>query len=149
MGNSRFFKRELWSELYKAQEGFCIYCASPMKKEVSNDMESATLDHIKPKNKGGNSSPRNLALCCRKCNMDKSSEDLSVWWKKKDFFDETRLQFLIWYQKTLCIDLLSFLFSKPELSLLITKSPKWVNCLNSLAQHKVSHSKQEDNEEIR
>lgn len=138
MGNSRFFKRELWGELYEAQNGCCIYCGEAMKKEISNDMESATLDHIKPKNKGGNSSPQNLALCCRKCNMDKGSEDMKKWWQEQLFFNETRLQFLIWYQKTLCTDLLSFLFSKPELSQMITKSPKWVNCLNSLAQHKVS-----------
>lgn len=109
-----------------------------MKKEVSNDMGSATLDHIKPKNKGGNSSPRNLALCCRTCNMDKSSEDLSVWWKKQSFYDETRLQFLRWYQKTLCTDLLSFLFTNPELALMITKSTKWKNCINALAQDQAS-----------
>jgi 5-methylcytosine-specific restriction endonuclease McrA len=48
------------------QDGKCHYCHKPMDK--------ITVDHKKPKSKGGHSSMNNLVACCVKCNKRKGSK---------------------------------------------------------------------------
>ena len=111
MANTREFKKKLWEDLYDAQCGLCIYSGEEMKKEISNDPYSASLDHIKPREQGGSTTPNNLILCCRKHNMNKNSEDLKKWWQRKYFFSKNRYMILSFYQLVPNLDLLNFLMS--------------------------------------
>ena len=57
--------------------GLCAYC----RKE-----RATTVDHLKPKSKGGNSLRSNLVPACRCCNHSKGSEDWLVWYQRQEFY---------------------------------------------------------------
>ena len=48
----------------------CVYCG-----ESSN----LTLDHLKPRSRGGTNDPRNLVTCCYSCNSSRKDRPLTVW----------------------------------------------------------------------
>jgi len=48
----------------------CCYCGMKM------DFETATIDHIIPKSKGGGNIIDNLAICCSPCNIRKGNKIL-------------------------------------------------------------------------
>lgn len=134
MYNSRFAKKEIWRTLYETQEGVCLYCMKKMRKEISNDPDSATIDHIIPEVKGGSNHPRNYALCCRECNQSKGSEDLLRWWQSQPFYDQNRHELLSLYQLTLCLDILS-LINQPQIAQIIVESEVAKKCLISLTKY--------------
>ena len=51
----------------------CIYCGKPMR------IGSMTLDHIRPRSRGGSDSKYNLALCCHTCNQAKADRGPLRW----------------------------------------------------------------------
>jgi hypothetical protein len=51
--------------IFKRDKGICHYCGKP----------AHTLDHLKPRSKGGYSTPKNLVCCCYHCNQKKSNLD--------------------------------------------------------------------------
>ena len=53
--------------LLKETGSTCIYCGTPLT------IETFTLDHIRPKAAGFDSSPENAVACCTVCNNDKAS----------------------------------------------------------------------------
>ncbi|QNJ25973.1 HNH endonuclease family protein [Synechococcus sp. SYN20] len=78
--------RAIWRDGIKAcWDNRCAFCnATPI------DDESLTLDHVKPKSKGGEDLTRNLVPACQSCNTDKGSEDWKEWYRKQDFYCRTR-----------------------------------------------------------
>jgi len=46
----------------------CMYCDTELTEQT------ATIDHIKPKFKGGHSTRSNMGACCSKCNSKKGSQ---------------------------------------------------------------------------
>lgn len=50
----------------------CRYCG------VQLTNETATVDHVIPKSKGGTGKRENLVTCCKKCNTEKS--DSTGYW---------------------------------------------------------------------
>ena len=56
--------REVQEEVYKRDEGKCVYCGSK---------KSLEFDHIIPFAKGGSNTTKNIQLLCQKCNRQKSS----------------------------------------------------------------------------
>jgi hypothetical protein len=54
--------------IYQAQKGKCAYCRASLK-------DGYHIDHIAPLAKGGSNWPRNLQLCCERCNCRKSAKD--------------------------------------------------------------------------
>lgn len=46
----------------------CMYCDTELTEQT------ATIDHIKPKFKGGHSTRSNMGACCSKCNSRKGSQ---------------------------------------------------------------------------
>ena len=46
----------------------CMYCDEELT------VHTATIDHIKPKVKGGHSTRSNMGACCSKCNSGKGSQ---------------------------------------------------------------------------
>ena len=75
--------RTVRKTIFEAWNSECAYCGG----------EGAdTLDHIRPKFKGGLNEARNLIPACRKCNGNKGSKDLRDWYESQSFFCEYRLQ---------------------------------------------------------
>src|SRR5271166_3066494 len=69
-------KRRLFTKLYIAQRGKCIYCRKQMEQQVSylQGPDTATFDHIIPVSAGGPNNDSNLVLACRDCNQAKGSD---------------------------------------------------------------------------
>ena len=59
--------------------GLCGYCRCN---------RATTLDHIKPKSKGGDSLRSNLLPCCLKCNHSKGTVPWLVLFKRQSFYNE-------------------------------------------------------------
>tara|TARA_B100000902_G_C26634171_1_gene585929 strand:- start:16 stop:414 length:399 start_codon:yes stop_codon:yes gene_type:complete len=59
--------------------GLCAYCRCK---------RATTLDHIKPKCKGGSNLRSNLVPACRECNHSKGSESWLLWYQQQDFYCE-------------------------------------------------------------
>lgn len=51
----------------------CIYCGKLMTHE------KMTLDHIRPRSRGGSDSKANLAICCGNCNQAKANRGPLRW----------------------------------------------------------------------
>ena len=60
--------------------GLCCYCRSN---------RATTLDHVKPKSKGGCSLRSNLLPACHECNHSKGSESWLVWFQRQSFYNTT------------------------------------------------------------
>jgi|TARA_B100002051_G_scaffold104334_1_gene99638 hypothetical protein len=73
-------KRKFRKSIKYGWGGLCAYCRSN---------RATTLDHIKPKSKGGSSLRSNLIPCCQECNHSKGSEPWLVWFKRQKFYNET------------------------------------------------------------
>lgn len=59
----------------------CAYCKEPLGR-------SGTLDHVRPKSKGGHTKRSNLVACCYACNMSKGShENWAEWFRTQDFWE--------------------------------------------------------------
>lgn len=80
-------KQSLIARLHKKQDGRCCYCQTLLVLEAEEGLRQPTLDHLKPRSKGGTNNIKNLAMSCLLCNGLKG--DLSV----NDFL--TRYPFLI------------------------------------------------------
>lgn len=78
--------RAIWRDGIKAcWDNRCAFCnGTPI------DDESLTLDHVKPKSRGGEDLTRNLVPACQSCNTDKGSEDWKEWYRRQDFYCRTR-----------------------------------------------------------
>lgn len=54
----------------------CRYCGEKLNRET------ASMDHVTPKARGGNDSLGNLVACCKLCNRDKGDKTLGEWTPK-------------------------------------------------------------------
>ena len=60
--------KRLWRESIKARDGHrCVYCGST---------EDLTIDHIRPRARGGETNSTNCVTACRPCNQAKGSKHL-------------------------------------------------------------------------
>ena len=58
--------------------GMCAYC---------RDERATTVDHVKPKSKGGSNLRSNLVPCCVECNHSKGSQDWLEWFQVQNFYN--------------------------------------------------------------
>ena len=73
-------KRQFRQSIRYSWGGMCAYCRSN---------RATTLDHIKPKCKGGNSLRSNLIPACVDCNHSKGSEvNWVAWFERQDFYNK-------------------------------------------------------------
>lgn len=80
--------KKLWRKAIKeAWNNCCAYCGNP-----PIDDSSLTIDHVKPRSKGGSDMRRNCAPCCLNCNRDKASSDWLEWYKMQPFYSKEREQ---------------------------------------------------------
>jgi 5-methylcytosine-specific restriction endonuclease McrA len=54
----------------------CVYCG------VKHEPDELTLDHIKPRCRGGSSFTNNLVPSCKKCNQAKGSNNWLQWMRE-------------------------------------------------------------------
>lgn len=73
-------KKEFRRMIRYSWGGLCAYC---------RENRATTIDHIKPRSKGGSSLRSNSLPCCQSCNHDKGSEHWLTWFQKQDFYNET------------------------------------------------------------
>lgn len=79
-------RRKFRQHIFEAWEWRCAYC----DKQLSEN--TATIDHIVPKHKGGQNIRSNLACACGNCNRSKASALLTVWFNPDlPFYCEKRL----------------------------------------------------------
>jgi 5-methylcytosine-specific restriction endonuclease McrA len=69
---SKYYTNSLKFKVYKRDKGRCQLCQDKLL------LKDATLDHIKPKSKGGPNSIDNLQLMCRQCNLFKANKTLYI-----------------------------------------------------------------------
>lgn len=67
-------RKQFRRSIFEAWEWKCAYCE---KKLCEN---TATIDHILPKHKGGHNTRNNLACCCTGCNSSKGSQLIQDWY---------------------------------------------------------------------
>ena len=71
-------KRQFRQTIKYSFGGLCAYC---------REQRATTLDHIRPRSKGGGSSLRsNLLPACQACNHSKGSESWLTWYEQQDFY---------------------------------------------------------------
>ena len=71
-------KRKFKKQIRYGFGGLCAYCRSN---------RATTVDHLKPKCKGGSSLRSNLIPACSTCNHDKGSEHWLVWFQQQHFYN--------------------------------------------------------------
>ena len=73
-------KRRFRKSIKYGWGGLCAYCRCN---------RATTLDHLKPKSRGGSSLRSNLIPACKACNHDKGSEHWLTWFQRQEFYNET------------------------------------------------------------
>ena len=71
-------KRKFRKSIKYGWGGFCAYCRCN---------RATTLDHLKPKSKGGSSLRSNLIPACRECNHSKGSMNWLEWFQRQEFYN--------------------------------------------------------------
>ena len=72
----RSAKRRFRASILEAWEHRCAYCGQ----------EATTLDHVRPRSKGGQTDRANLISCCARCNSRKGSDDWQEWYRAQSFW---------------------------------------------------------------
>lgn len=76
----RCAKQKYRRAIFDAWNHSCAYCGAPAN----------TLDHVKPRSKGGQTQTENLVAACRDCNRRKSSAYWVTWFRMQPFWDPER-----------------------------------------------------------
>jgi 5-methylcytosine-specific restriction endonuclease McrA len=85
----RSAKHRFRQQIFEAWEHQCAYCGD----------EADTLDHVKPRHKGGATVTTNLVPACRPCNRRKGSEEWQQWFNQQDsYLLDRELAVLRWIQ---------------------------------------------------
>lgn len=87
----RYNYRDKRQELYGKQDGYCFGCWTP------REIKLLEIDHMNPRDKGGQDVDGNLQLLCSPCNKSKHNKSMSEWeaWKKKkhpELFDAEKIR---------------------------------------------------------
>jgi 5-methylcytosine-specific restriction endonuclease McrA len=85
----RSAKHKFRQEIFEAWQHQCAYCSEP----------ADTLDHVRPRHKGGATVTTNLVPACRICNRRKGSEEWREWFNRQDsYLLDRELAVLRWIQ---------------------------------------------------
>lgn len=71
-------KRQFREDIRYSFGGLCAYCRI---------RRADTIDHLRPRCKGGSNLRSNLVPCCRKCNHSKGSELWLLWYQRQPFYN--------------------------------------------------------------
>ena len=79
-------RRKFRQSIFESWEWKCAYCGKDL------NIDSATIDHILPKFKGGHNVKSNMLCSCSKCNRSKGSSLLEEWYNTSNLdYTEERL----------------------------------------------------------
>jgi 5-methylcytosine-specific restriction endonuclease McrA len=85
----RSAKHRFRQQIFEAWQHQCAYCGDA----------ADTLDHVKPRHKGGATVTTNLVPACRQCNRKKGSEEWQQWFNQQDsYLLDRELAVLHWIQ---------------------------------------------------
>lgn len=85
----RSAKHKFRQQIFEAWQHQCAYCGDA----------ADTLDHVKPRHKGGATVTTNLVPACRPCNRKKGSEEWQQWFNQQDsYLLDRELAVLHWIQ---------------------------------------------------
>ena len=85
----RSAKHRFRQQIFEAWQNQCAYCGDA----------ADTLDHVKPRHKGGATVTTNLVPACRPCNRNKGSEEWQQWFNQRDsYLLDRELAVLHWIQ---------------------------------------------------
>jgi 5-methylcytosine-specific restriction endonuclease McrA len=85
----RSAKHRFRQQIFEAWQHQCAYCGDA----------ADTLDHVKPRHKGGATVTTNLVPACRPCNRNKGSEEWQQWFNQRDsYLLDRELAVLHWIQ---------------------------------------------------
>lgn len=85
----RSAKLKFRQQIFEAWGHQCAYCGEA----------ADTLDHVKPRHKGGATVTTNLVPACRPCNRRKGSEEWQQWFNQQDsYLLDRELAVLHWIQ---------------------------------------------------
>lgn len=74
--------RRKWRAAIKsAWNNRCAYCGTP-----PIDDKSLTIDHVRPRSRGGKDSTANCIPACHSCNHDKGSFEWVAWFRMQPFY---------------------------------------------------------------
>ena len=82
-------KKKWRAAIKKAWQNRCAYCNQP-----PIDDKSLTIDHVRPKSKGGANNTKNCIPACRQCNHEKGSLEWREWYRLQpnySLFNELRI----------------------------------------------------------
>jgi 5-methylcytosine-specific restriction endonuclease McrA len=74
-------KKRFRESIYQAWDCKCVYC----------EEQATSLDHVVPRFKSGCSNRNNLVPACTKCNANKASSEMELWYRQQSFFTEEKL----------------------------------------------------------
>lgn len=78
--------KHLWRQaIKKSWNNCCAYCGEP-----PIDDKSLTLDHVRPRAKGGQDRTSNCVPACKRCNHSKGSEEWVSWYRRQDCYSIER-----------------------------------------------------------
>ena len=70
--------KRLWRRALKEHFGCtCVYCGE------TYDLSELTLDHVRPRTHGGETTNSNLVPACTHCNQDKGSDEWQGWMRTR------------------------------------------------------------------
>jgi len=91
-------KKRFRDEIYKAWDYKCGYCGEP----------ATSLDHIVPRFKSGSSNRHNLLPACRRCNSNKASTPVQVWFEGQEYFTQAKMDKIQTWMLREAIDLFAY-----------------------------------------
>jgi hypothetical protein len=106
-------RRKFRQHIFEAWDWKCAYCDKQL------DENTATIDHILPKHRGGQNVKNNMACCCGPCNRSKASMLLSAFYSPENpnYCEERLVKLNEWMEQKPCsIKLSSFELATPYIS---------------------------------
>jgi hypothetical protein len=91
-------RRKFRQHIFEAWGWKCAYCDKQLNENT------ATIDHILPKHKGGQNVKSNMACCCSNCNKEKGSTLLEVFYtpENPDFCEQRLGKLKQWLEQKPC-----------------------------------------------
>jgi len=88
-------RRQFRKHIFESWDWKCAYCG----KQLTPD--TATIDHILPKHKGGHNVRSNMCCCCNSCNRAKGSSLVEDWYTEQQlFYTKERFdKIMIWLEQ--------------------------------------------------
>lgn len=78
--------KKMWRKAIKDAWGNrCAFCGQPPISDTS-----LTIDHVRPRTKGGEDTSNNCIPACLEHNQAKSSHDWQPWFRSQSFYDRER-----------------------------------------------------------